>query len=85
MTNIGGLTTDLSQKTIEFDPAPEKAEREHTIMVAMCNKCRGWYSMDMEPSLDDDHFDMRTGEPCINEDDWFIAVVPDREDWYNVR
>lgn len=56
-----------------------------TTIVAMCNKCRGWYNMDMEPGLEDDHFDFRTGDPCHNEYDWFIMEVPDRVDWYNVR
>lgn len=59
---------------------------EQKTIVAMCVKCRAWYNMGMEPSLPDDHFNFRTGEPCLGEDgDWFIMEVPDRKDWYNVR
>lgn len=49
-------------------------------LVATCRKCRAWYNMDMEPHMPDEHFDMRTGEPCYNEDDWYI-VETDNKDW----
>ena len=54
-----------------------------TMMVVTCKECRGWYSMDMEESLDSEHWDMRTGKLCSNNDDnhWYIAVAPYREDW----
>lgn len=38
--------------------------------------------MDFEEALDDEHFDMHTGEPCIAEDnEWFIIEVEDRNEW----
>lgn len=55
-------------------------------MVATCIKCRAWYNMDMEYGLDDEHFNFRTGEPCIaSDDDWAIFAIPHRHDWYNAR
>ena len=54
-----------------------------TMMVVTCLECRAWYNMDYEPALYDEHFDMRTGKPCVNTDDkmWTIDVVPYRQDW----
>ena len=54
---------------------------EHTMMVATCLKCRGWYNQDFEEGLPDEHFDMRTGEECLNPFEWHIVVVPHRRDW----
>lgn len=55
---------------------------EHTMMVVTCRLCRGWYNMDFEYGLPDDHFDMRTGEPCSpGDENWYITEVPYREDW----
>lgn len=53
------------------------------MMVVTCRVCRAWYSMDFEPAIDSEHFDMRTGELCPNNDDndWMIISVPYREDW----
>ena len=56
-----------------------------TMVVLTCKKCRGWYSMGYKDSLDDDHFDMRTGEPCNNLNKWNVQVVPCREDWQYAR
>lgn len=53
-----------------------------SMMVVTCRKCRGWYNMDYEYHLDDEHFDMHTGEVCVaGDDDWDIAVVPYRVTW----
>lgn len=43
--------------------------------------------MDFEEGIDNEHFDMRTGRPCANDDDadWTILEVPDREDWENAH
>lgn len=52
------------------------------MMVTTCLLCRAWYNMDMEEHLDDEHFNMRTGEACHAEDsDWFIVEVPFRPRW----
>ena len=56
-----------------------------TMSVVTCNKCLAWYNMDMMPSLPDYHFNMYTGEECVNESDWAIHEVPYREDWSEVR
>jgi len=53
--------------------------------IATCSKCRAWYNTDMEYFLDDEHYDFRTGEPCVaSDEDWYIVTVPDREDWHIV-
>lgn len=55
----------------------------NTMMVVTCKVCRAWYSMDFEYGIDNEHYDMRTGELCSNNDDehWMILEVPYREDW----
>lgn len=59
---------------------------DNTTMVVTCTNCRAWYNMDMEEALPSEHFNFRTGEQCVAEDtDWFIDVVPYREDWYYAR
>lgn len=54
-----------------------------TMMVATCRDCRAWYSMDFEEAIDDEHFNMRTGRLCPNNDasNWQILEVPYRENW----
>lgn len=50
--------------------------------VVTCTRCRAAYNMDMEPALDDVHFNPRTGEECEPGDSgWDIALVPYRVDW----
>lgn len=66
-------------------PAPGAKPKEDTMMVVTCKKCRAWYSMDYELPIYDDHFDMRTGQPCNNEYEWDIQEVPYREDWRYAR
>ena len=52
-------------------------------MVATCKVCSAWYSMDFEDSVDSEHYNMRTGKLCSNNNDnlWHIIEVPYREDW----
>lgn len=52
------------------------------MIVITCRKCRAWYNMDMEEALDDDHFDMHTGEPCHADDtEWDMSFVSYRDNW----
>lgn len=52
------------------------------MLVVTCLKCRAWYNMDMEPHLDDEHFNPRTGEPCTaGDEDWYIVDVTYRNEW----
>jgi hypothetical protein len=40
--------------------------------------------MDLEPHLDDEHFNFRTGQPCLaGDDDWYIieAKHPEGYEW----
>jgi len=42
--------------------------------------------MDFEEALDDEHFDFRTGEPCIaGDDDWYVETTEHHDDWSVVR
>ena len=54
--------------------------------VVTCTKCRAAYNMDMEPPLDDVHFNPRTGEECEPGDDgWWLELVPYRDSWRYFR
>lgn len=62
---------------------PRPARKVETMMVVTCRDCRAWYSMDFEEGIDDEHYNMRTGRLCPNNDNsnWDIREVPYREDW----
>lgn len=81
LLNMEALTADAPPGTPLVKEGPEPKPKEHTMMVATCRKCRGWYSMDYEEALPDSHYDMASGEPCHNPYDWHVVVVPYREDW----
>lgn len=57
------------------------------MLVVTCRGCRGWYSMDYEEALDSEHYNMRTGRLCPNNNDanWQILEVPNRDDWQYVN